>query len=292
MDPLASITGAAVALVTRGAAVLGDIRASEAFGQTVSLRSSGALSVGQVTGGTTAITASGGSAILRGPVKAGALTVTARENIVTNGITASGATLNASTGDVTLNGTTRIFRSDAPTGARLSVTAAKAIEVTGALSATGGLALSAASVKTTGAGYITDADLAGALTTLRADTIDVRFDTGTTTGNALRVDARGRTQSSVGDARFLFNTGRAITFDNLWVHKGQVQASTALSVTNLAMRDYLLLGMPGATVALVGQGTAPAATRTAQTGSLSAARLVVTPVSGSTPTVSVNGVAR
>ena len=55
---------------------------------------------------------------------------------------------------------------------------------------------------------------------------------------------------------------------------------------------FELPGMPGATVALVGQGTAPAATRTAQTGSLSAARLVVTPVGGSTPAVSVNSAAK
>ena len=148
------------------------------------------------------------------------------------------------------------------------------------------------SVATTGTGYLGDADLLGALTTMRADTIDVLFNTGTLNGAALRVDAPWRSASNVADATFRFTGVRPIAFDSLWVNKGSLTATTALSVTSLTMRDYLLLGNGSQTVALQGQVTAPAATRTVNTGALSAAKLAMTPASGQAPAVSINGISR
>lgn len=236
----------------------------------------------------------GGALTLRGTVKAGALTLSARDDVTTAGITATSATILSSAGSIALKGTTRIVRSDAPTTARLSVTAAKAITMEGATSAGGGITLTGSALSTINGGYITDVDQLGALTTLRADTMTIRFDTGNVmSGVPLRIDARGRTASSIADAAFSFGTLRPITFDALWLMRGALSATTALTVTSLTMRDFLTLSLPNGTVALQGAGVAPAAMRSVNTGALSAAKLAVTlPVSGGAPVVSINGTSR
>lgn len=292
MDPLASITGAAVSLVSRGLATLGDIKASELYAQTISLRAAGALSAGLITGGTTTIASTGGAVTLRSAVKTGTLTVMARDGITTNGIAATQATISSTLGTVALNGTTRVIRPDSPATARLSVTASKAITVAGATSAAGGMTLTGSSLATIDGGYLSDVDLPGALTTIRADTVDVTFNTGAQTAPiALRIDARGRTSSNINDAAFRFVTVRPVNFDALYVNRGMIDASTALNVAGLTMRDYLVLGTPTGSVALEGQVGAPWATRTAVTGALNLAKLVMTP-GGGTPAVTVNGSAK
>ncbi len=292
MDALASITGAAVSVVSRGLATLGDIKASEVYSQAISLRAAGALSAGLITGGTTTVASTAGSVTLRNTVKSGMLTVMARDDIATNGITATQATINSTLGNVALNGGTRVIRPDSPTTARLTVTASKAITVAGATSAAGGMMLTGSSLATIDGGYLSDADMPGALTALRADTVNVTFNTGSQTAPiAMRIDARGRTTSNINDAAFRFVTVRPINFDVLYANRGMIDTSTALNVTGLTMRDYLVLNTPTGSVALQGQVGAPWATRTAVTGALNLAKLVVTP-GGGAPAVTVNGIAK
>ena len=191
-----------------------------------------------------------------------------------------------------LNGATRVIRPDSPATARLSVTASKAITVAGATSAAGGMTLTGSSLATIDGGYLSDVDLPGALTTIRADTVDVTFNTGAQTAPiALRIDARGRTSSNINDAAFRFVTVRPVNFDALYVNRGMIDTSTALNVAGLTMRDYLVLGTPTGSVALEGQVGAPWATRTAVTGALTLAKLVMTP-GGGAPAVTVNGSAK
>ena len=290
MDTLASITGAAVSVLSRGAATLGDIKAGA--NQAVSVRSAGALAVGQITGGALSLVSTGGTLSVRGAVKAGAVTIQARDDVATAGLAATSASIASTLGAVSLGGTTRIQRPDQPTGATLMVAAGKGIAIGGATSATGGMAFTGTAVATTSSGYLTDTDLPGAPTTLRADTIDVRFATGTMAGGtALRLDARGRSGGNVDLATFRFDTLRPVSFDALWVNRGTLTTATSLTVASLTMRDWLVVGGGGATIALQGATTAPAAGRTVRTGSLTGARLVTTPT-GSTPAVAVNGAQR
>jgi len=148
-------------------------------------------------------------------------------------------------------------------------------------------------VVTAGTGSIDDADLFGALTTIRANTINVLFDTGSANNTtALRIDAKGLTGGSAADATFRFNTLRPITFDALWADRATVANKTALTITDLLTRDWIVIGATG-TVALKGLGTPPAATRTVNTGALTNVRLTSTPGAGSAaPTVTINGVVK
>jgi hypothetical protein len=289
MDPASSINGAAVTLNTRDFATVGNIYANP--DQAVSIRSSlSGVSVGAVTAGTTTLAANGGSATVRSPLTVGALTVSARDNVSLGRIAATQATIIASTGTVALNSTVRVRRPDSPSSARLTVTAGKAITIGDGTGATGGMNFTAPSVTTVGAGYLSDQDLPGALTTLRADFIDVAFSTADQAGRTpIRIDARGRTTTNVNDATFRFNTLRPIQFDALFVNRGVLSANTVISLPRFNMRDYLLFSTPGGSVALEGQMAAPAATRTVVTGSVSGATLVLAPEAGS-PKVTLNGI--
>jgi hypothetical protein len=288
-DPLASITGAAVTLNARDSVTVGNIQASPQ--QMVSIRSSlSSVEVGAITAGTTTIAANGGSVTARSALNVGALTVTARDNVLVNRIAATQATIIASTGTATLNSTVRVRRPDSPSTARLTVTAGKAITIGDGTGATGGMTFTSPSVRTVGAGYLSDQDLQGALTTLRADFVDLTFNTGTQSGRTpIRIDARGRTSANINDATFRFDSLRPIQFDTLFVNRGILSASTVISLPRFSMRDYLLFSTPNGSVALEGQAAAPAATRTVATGSLSGAVAVVTPGAGA-PRVMLNGI--
>ena len=285
-DPAATIKGTSLSATTKGVVALGSVLANP-LTQAVIIRGGPSVTTKALSGATIAVTAATGT-ITVGALGGGRATLVAASDIVTAGMALNAAQATTSGGSVTLGGTTRITASGNPATATLSVSASKAITIDGATSAAGGIGLTAPTIVTTAKAYLTDTDRFGAVTTLRAQTVNVAFNTGKTIGTPLRVAVRGLSTANAADVALTFASLRPVTFDLLYADRTTLTAGTALTITKLNMVDWLLFNLPGQSVALKGNKTPPAAGRTIATGALTGAKVVATPGSGVTK-VTING---
>ena len=285
-DPAATIKGTSLSATTKGVVALGSVLANP-LTQAVIIRGGPSVTTKALSGATIAVTAATGT-ITVGALGGGRATLVAASDIVTAGMALNAAQATTSGGSVTLGGTTRITASGNPATATLSVSASKAITIDGATSAAGGIGLTAPTIVTTAKAYLTDTDRFGAVTTLRAQTVNVAFNTGKTIGTPLHVAVRGLSTANAADVALTFASLRPVTFDLLYADRTTLTAGTALTITKLNMVDWLLFNLPGQSVALKGNKTPPAAGRTIATGALTGAKVVATPGSGVTK-VTING---
>ena len=288
-DPATTVRNTSFNATSNGAIGTGAVLANP-LTQTVTIRGGGAVTTKALSGAAVTVASSLGTVTIGGPITGGRVTLTAAQDLVTTGIAATTAQLASSYGSATLSGITRLNTPGVPTAATLTVTAAKTITIDGATSAAGGMSLSAPTIVTTARGYLTDLDRPGALTSLRAQTVNVAFNTGASTGTALHISLRGLSTTNTGDATLVFASLRPVTFDLLYADRTTLTATTALTITKLNMADWMLFKMPTQTIALQGAKTPPTAARTIVTGALTAAKLVVTP--GVLPSVNINGTMR
>ena len=290
-DPTVTVSGMNVSVQATGKATLGTILAGPT--QTVAVTARGAVTTGAVTGKIVTLVSATDALNILGPITGGVVTLTADRAIVTNGLTATAATVTTNLGGINLNGATTIANAASPTTAKLIATAAQTISVNGRASATGGMTLTAATLLTgTTGGVLVDTGLFGAPFVLRADNVNVSFDTGALAGGDLHVDARARSGGLLALGEFRFAGVRGVTFDTLAAAKARIYANQLLTITSLSMTDYLWMNIGGQTLAVTGTGAGvPAAQRKVATGALKNVKVVVTPTR-TAPTLVVNGVGR
>jgi filamentous hemagglutinin family protein len=284
LGPQSLVSGLAVNANARGVAQFGTV-AALAAAQDVTVKGGTRVAVGDVTGRTVTLASSGGS-VATGQITAKRAIVDATGRLRTGGVTADSATLTGKA-DVALAGRTRT------TAGALLVTAGTALSIEGEASASGGMTLTGQNIQTVGNGFLNDLDAPGVLTSLRADQISVRFDTGAATGTALRVDARGRTGGNAEQVDLRFASLRPVTMPALFTRRGTLSLSTPLTVDKLTMVEWLLLNLGQQSVALRGTLAPPPAGRTISSGALTNAKLVATPgANGGAPTIRLNDTLR
>lgn len=270
-DPSSQVSAFAMTIKADGDVQLGDVLGDS--DQVMSLRSTaGRLTAGVVNG--SSVRMEGATAVAVGSIQTQAATL----------ISAAGGV--AIAGDIEVNGTAT---------SKLAVTAAQGLSFGGRLSATGGLVLTAASIRSNGSGALSDLLRPGATIQLRADTIDVAFDTGTGAGAAAKLDVRGRTTTMAELAVLRFFGDRAIGFETLAAARASLVSPQPLTIKNLQMRDYLRLASRGGSALIVGLDAAgQTANRTINTGPLTGARISLTPGQDgvSAPRILINNILR
>ena len=285
--PGAAITNAATSIVSTGPVLLQPVLANAAWGQAVSVQAAGGVRAAALTGARITLTSRTGGIVLSGAATTpGAFSATAAQSIATMGLSAGSAVLTASAGEVALNGVTRITGA----GARstLLVNAGPEIVLGGPTSAAGGMTLSAQAIVSTGPNaYISNIDNAGALITLRANTMAVNFGGSAT----IDVDARGLGGGVAAASIFNF-ANQPIDFLDLWSADTSLTGQAPVTIASLDMTGWLFVSLSGRSAELYVSGPGRIATRAIKTPVLQQAQVAFSPVYGQAPKVTVNGVVK